>query len=166
MKKELSVVFPIYEFENKTYILMGKQAPGKKLAGFRNGYGGKCEPGESTLFCAKRELEEELKLGEKYRMHISCEDFEKVGTVLQDDKQIDFFIVRLSDMILPPTDNSEFVNTAWFDIEEKEKFVPEMLSGDDEVIASLTEYLKTKKEVEINKTGNQELERQTKNIYK
>jgi hypothetical protein len=42
--KELTVVFPIHITpDGVVKILMGKKAPGTKLVGFRNGYGGKCE---------------------------------------------------------------------------------------------------------------------------
>lgn len=165
-KLYLSVVFPIYEHEGSTYVLMGKQAPGRKMEGKRNGAGGKCEDGESTLFCAKRELEEELKLEQNYGINISYDEFIKVGTVIQNDKQIDFFIVKMNDMIMPPSDNDQFVDTRWFDLTKPELFVHEMLSGDDVVVASLNEYLKTGKEFLIDKSNDELLKEQTKKIYK
>lgn len=58
MKKELTVVFPVFVESDKYWILMGKQAPGKRLAGILNGYGGKREEGETPLDCAVREVKE------------------------------------------------------------------------------------------------------------
>ena len=52
--KQFTVVFPITEWEGKRYILLGQQRPGKPLAGYLNGYGGKVEEGESILECAGR----------------------------------------------------------------------------------------------------------------
>ncbi len=166
MKKLLSVVFPICSEGDKKYILMGIQASGKKLAGFRNGYGGKCEDGETTTACAVRELEEELKLSENYEIKISLMDLQKAGTIFMDEKQIDVFVLNLKEKIVEPTDNSEFVDTKWFDLDHPEEFVPEMLSGDDAIISALKTFLETGENFEINKSENNILRGQVKKIYK
>jgi NADH pyrophosphatase NudC (nudix superfamily) len=166
MKKELSVVFVVHKNEEGNFsIMMGKQAPGKKLTGVRNGYGGKCEDGETTLGCAVRELKEELNLENNFGIVVSQNDLQKVGKVLMDEKVIDFFVLELPNKIAPPSDNSEFVDTKWFDLENPVDFVGEMLSGDEEVIGGLKRYLESGVTFEIKKTGNQELEKQTKNIF-
>lgn len=169
MKKNLTVVFPIFNKDGDFFILMGRQAEGKKLAGFRNGYGGKCEEGESMLDCAARELEEELKLEEIYKIELNNQDFKNIGSVFMDDKQIDFFVVELSQMIAPPADNSEFVDTHWYDLTLPELFVPDMLSGDEMIIEELNKFLQNREgyeNFEINKTGDKKLEGQVKNIFK
>lgn len=172
MKKELSVVFPVYKEGDKYFLLMGKQAEGKKLAGFRNGYGGKCEEGENTLVCARRELEEELGLLKNHGIVLIEEDFHKIGSVFMDDKQIDFYVIYMPEKIPLPEDSTEFVDTKWFDLEHGDGFVSEMLSGDGIIIQKLNKYLRAMEEgkewkgFEINKTGNKELEKQVKNIYK
>jgi 8-oxo-dGTP pyrophosphatase MutT (NUDIX family) len=169
MKKNLTVVFPVFEKDGESFVLMGRQAPGKKLAGFRNGYGGKCFEAESMLDCAKRELEEELKPEENYNIKIDKREYKNIGSVFMDDKQIDFFVIFLNTMITPPSDNSEFVDTHWYDLKYPELFVGDMLSGDEAIIKELNKFLDSRENYvnfEINKTGDKKLEGQVKNIYK
>ena len=130
--KKLSVVFFIHFIENKCFILMGKQAPGKRLAGIRNGYGGKCEVGESTSDCAAREVSEES------GMEIASSDLVKVGKIIDANMQVDFFVVISSTKFQPPADNSEFVDVRWFDLEMPELFVQEMFPNSDILIQQLT----------------------------
>jgi 8-oxo-dGTP pyrophosphatase MutT (NUDIX family) len=167
MKKELSLVFPIYEDKqtNKFWILLGKQAPGKKLAGFRNGFGGKCEQKpdgtmETTLECARRELKEELDL------EIEEVKIEKCGYFTNGDRLIDCFVIRFKEKIEPPADNSEFQDTKWFDLGEPEKFVGEMLSQADKEMEGLTKFLQTGELFGFDKSMNTELQNQVKNVFK
>ncbi len=97
--KSLSVVFLILkEVEKggnqKNFVLLGKQAASKKMPGIRNGFGGKCEflsdknREETTLECAKRELEEES------GFCADIKDFVKIGNLINGDKYVDFFVVN------------------------------------------------------------------------
>ncbi len=184
MKKELSVVFPIYHQDGKYFLLMGKCAPGKKLSGIRNGFGGKCEPlyagssylrEETTLECARRELEEELRIHKDFNINIEERDFIKIGAVIMGHNIVDFFVINLNQKI-EVKDNDEFVDNKWFELhlenQEPESFVSEMLSGDDEVIKNLKKYLHAVKEIsewktfEINKSEDRLLQEQTKNVFK
>jgi 8-oxo-dGTP pyrophosphatase MutT (NUDIX family) len=166
--KKLSVVFVIYKnVDGENFILLGKQAPGKKLEGFRNGYGGKCEEGETTLECSKREMKEEL--GEEFVFGMEAKissELKYFGKLFMDDKQVDFFVAVAPEKFLPPADNSEFVDTKWFSLSKPEEFLGEMLSGDDKIISALNHFLKTGENFEIKKTGDKLLENQVRNIYR
>jgi 8-oxo-dGTP pyrophosphatase MutT (NUDIX family) len=160
--KSLSVVFPIFKEEGKNFVLLGKQAEGKKMPGIRNGFGGKCEEGESTVDCAMREMKEEG--GDEFlEFHLKREDFIKCGFVIMDEKLIDFFILNLNKKI-DVKDNTEMIDVRWFDLAE-DAFISEMLHGDELVIDGLRRFLFQGSIFEINKTGDKELGEQVKNIY-
>jgi 8-oxo-dGTP pyrophosphatase MutT (NUDIX family) len=165
--KNLSVVFLIFKEGEKTFVLLGKQAEGKKMPGIRNGFGGKCElvinenREETTLECAKRELKEEANIDVKLK------DFVKIGNLINGDKFVDFFVVSTEEKI-EIADNKEFVDLAWFDLEKPELFLPDMLSGDHMIIEELQKYVLNPNgyvEFKINKTGDKTLDMQTKNIF-
>lgn len=166
--KKLSVVFLVFKEGEKTFVLLGKQAEGKKMPGIRNGFGGKCEwledenRGETTLECAKRELAEES------RLCADIKDFVKIGNMINGDKYVDFFIID-TDKKIEIHNNQEMVEVAWFDLEETELFLPDMLSGDHVVMGELEKYVKDPDnflEFRINKTGDKTLDLQTRNIFK
>jgi 8-oxo-dGTP pyrophosphatase MutT (NUDIX family) len=114
--KNLTVVFPI--FEDK--VLMGKQAPGKKMPGIRNGYGGKCEQNESVEDCAIRELEEETGI------KADKSDLKYFGKLKEGDKLVYFYALNLKEEI-NLSDNSEMIDNKWFTISNFDSYVPEML---------------------------------------
>lgn len=170
--KNLSVVFLVYKDLHsggnaENFILLGKQAPGKKMPGIRNGFGGKCEflvnenREETTLECAKRELKEESGI------NTELTNFIKIGNLVNGDKCVDFFVVNTENKLML-SDNSEFVDITWFDLGKPELFLSDMLSGDHMIMQEVFKYVKnpeTFKEFKINKTGDKILEMQTKNIF-
>lgn len=160
--KNLSLVFIIHRDENTSEysVLMGRQAKGKKLAGFRNGYGGKCEEGETTLGCAKRELEEELK------MIFPAESFKKCGDFKVADKNIDCFVVEVQEKFKEPEDNTEFENTKWIELKDISKYFFEMLEGDSKVMEAVAEYINTGKTFSFEKNENELLRKQTEGIFR
>jgi 8-oxo-dGTP pyrophosphatase MutT (NUDIX family) len=165
--KNLSVVFLLFKEIDKTFVLLGKQAFGKKMSGIRNGFGGKCEyvvnenREETTLECAKRELKEEAGID------AASKDFFKIGNMVNGDKSVDFFVVATENRA-KLADNSEFVDMLWFDLEKPEMFLSDMLSGDYVIIEELQKYVSNPKgyiEFKINKTGDEVLNTQTRNIF-
>jgi mutator protein MutT len=161
MKKELTVVFPLCR-ENKTnWILMGKQAEGKKLAGFRNGYGGKCEPGESPIDCAVREVKEEVGLD------LEKEKLKYVGYITEGDKKVYFYIYLFETKISIP-DNNEFVDNRWFDASKIDEYINKMLPGNRRLMESVNIALgdlEKCKPFELDLSGIKELQVAVKNIY-
>lgn len=166
--KNLSVVFPVFKSDEKTYVLLGKQAPGKKMPGIRNGFGGKCnyledeQREETTVECAIRELSEESGIS------VNQHDLIKIGNIINGDKSVDFYALHMKEMI-KIDDNNEMVEIAWFDLNNLDTFVGEMLSGDRAVIEELSKYCSapnTYTEFYIDKTGDKVLDQQTKDIYK
>ena len=129
--KKLSLVFFIYFENNKKFILLGRQAPNKRLAGIRNGSGGKCEGNESTEDCAVRETKEE------FGIQIKKEELVLVGKIVDETMVVDVFIVLTKEKFNPPADNNEFVDVRWFALEQPELFVPEMLPNNDVIIPEL-----------------------------
>lgn len=115
---------------------MGKQAPGKKLPGLRNGYGGKCEEGEEYIDCAVRELEEES------RVKVPLEKLINVGKIIDVGREVEFYVVNSEEKFDPPRDNSEFVDVRWFDISKREEYIFEMFPGNEGMIIMLEEKLK------------------------
>lgn len=133
--KKLSVVFFINFEEGRKSVLMGRQAPGKRLAGIRNGFGGKCDEGETTLDCAIRETKEEVGL------EIEKENLIYVGCIVDETMQVDFFVILSETKFTPPNDNDEFVDIRWFDLQRPEVFINEMLPHNDTLIAELNKKL-------------------------
>lgn len=171
--KSLSVVFLILKEKDlsgsvKNFVLLGKQAEGKKMPGIRNGFGGKCEfmmsenREETTLECAVREF------GEEAGISAYSKDFIKIGNIINGDKYVDFFVIN-TDKKIAIRDNGEMVDVRWFDLEKPEDFLSEMLSGDHMIIGELAKYVKDPDnflEFKINKTGDKTLDLQTRNIFK
>jgi 8-oxo-dGTP pyrophosphatase MutT (NUDIX family) len=189
--KKLSVVFVICFEGDKKYVMMGKQAEGKRMPGIRNGYGGKCDylevegRWETTEECAVRELREETgsKYGEEIKsetgsgtqseINVSTSELKKIGNIVNGDKFVDFFVLVLKEKI-NITDNDEMVDVRWFDVEKPELFVDEMLSGDDIIIKELQRYVSDPENInnpekfekfKIDKTNDIELNKQVKNIF-
>jgi 8-oxo-dGTP pyrophosphatase MutT (NUDIX family) len=163
--KNLTVIIPFYiEFKNnmkKVFILLGKQALGRKMPGIRNGFGGKCEQGESFLDCAIRELKEESKIDASEKSLI------EVGSIFENEKQIKFYIIKMFEKV-EIEDNGEVVDVRWFDIQKPEIFVNEMLSQDEVLIQELSKYFFDNENYinfKIDKTGDVKLLSQTKNIF-
>jgi 8-oxo-dGTP pyrophosphatase MutT (NUDIX family) len=156
--KRLTVVFPIFEDE----VLMGKQASGKKMPGIRNGYGGKCEDGESLEDCAVREL------GEEIGLEIASKDLHYFGRVIEGDKVVYFYVVKLSKKIRPE-DNTEMVDNRWFKITDYETYVPEMLPGCLIQMENMHHFLSHNEgyiPFELDFSENKLLMEITKNIYR
>lgn len=141
------------------HVLMGKQAPGKKLAGTRIGFGGKCEEGESTIDCAKREIQEEL------NKIFPAENFKHAGKFTVSEKLIDCFVVESSEMFTPPNDNNEFVDVKWIPLHDLSKYYYEMLPGDEQIVENMVAYIVEGKEFNIIKEDTEELKNATKNIF-
>jgi ADP-ribose pyrophosphatase YjhB (NUDIX family) len=130
--KELTVVFPIHITESGVVkILMGRKAPGTKMAGVRNGYGGKCKEGESPLDCAVREVKEETDL-----------DLEKdkliyVGKIIEGDKHVYFYIYFFETEIYLPDSEKDFINNSWFVLSLFDGYIKEMIPGNEEMMTLL-----------------------------
>lgn len=154
--KQFTVVFPIAKVGETNYILLGEQKPGKPLAGFLNGYGGKVEPadlsglgdGETILEAAERELQEEL--------GIKLDNPKYIGKVEHKQKEI-FFFISTADYI-QYKDSLEMINNNWYDLQSVD-FVSLMLPGDLEIIEYLRENIEAyfsnenMLEFKIEKTG-------------
>lgn len=138
--KELTVVFPIHITpDGVVKILMGRKAPGTKLAGFRNGYGGKCEEGESPLDCAVREVKEETDLD------LEKEKLVYIGKIIEGDKHVYFYIYFFDSEIYLPDSEKDFVDNRWFVLYEKSSYIPEMLSSDHILMDHLISFVKDKR---------------------
>lgn len=162
--KRLSVVFPLYQDNEKTFVMLGKNAPWTKMPGIRNWFGGKCEEGENVLDCAIRETKEET--ANIINLEYQKEKLKKIWDVIMADKIITFFTIYLIENLSIP-DTDAMVDIQWFNINETEKFIAEMLSGDDQIIDELKIYIKQKDNYipfTIDKTSDQLLAEQTKNI--
>lgn len=129
--KQFTVVFPVSEDEGHKYILLGTQRPGKPLAGYLNGYGGKVEESDgSILEAAQRELKEEL--------DIKLNNPKYIGSVVHQTKEIFFFLSKTD--FIPHDDTEEMVENIWYDL-EKSEFVTQMLPGDIEIIEHIRRYI-------------------------
>ncbi len=131
-KKKLSLVFFVYLDKDKTYILMGKQAPSKRLAGIRIGFGGKCEGNESMQECAIREVLEEAGIV------LTSEDLQEVGKIVDKKMEVGVFIKVSDTKFVPPSDSDEFVDIKWFELNKPELFVHDMLPNNNILIDQLT----------------------------
>lgn len=161
--KKLSVVFPLYQENENNFVLLWRNAPGTKIPWIRNWFGGKCEEWESVINCAIRETNEET---DGY-ITIKQDTLTKLWDVIMEDKIITFFTLYLDNKIDIP-DNSQMIDIQWFNIKDTERFLGEMLSGDDKVISELDLCISNKEiyiPFLINKTGDQKLWEQMKNIY-
>jgi len=159
--KLLTVVFPTYAEGDTNLILMGRQAPGKRMPGIRNGYGGKCEEGERVEDCAVREVKEEIGLD------LQKEDLHFVYKIIEGDKHVYFYTVRLDSQISIP-DNTEMVDNRWFDVERQEDYINEMLPDNEHPMRALARALRSPDEYEpctFDLSDNQELMEATKNIF-
>jgi 8-oxo-dGTP pyrophosphatase MutT (NUDIX family) len=159
--KLLSVVFPVFREGDTHLILMGCQAPGKRMPGIRNGFGGKCEPNESAEDCAVREMREES------GVELKKDDLHYIGTLIETEKEIRFYTVVL-DSKIEITDNDEMVDVRWFDVERIEDYIDEMLPGDDAIMYELAHSLASPidyKPFAMDKSDNMELKEATKNIF-
>lgn len=164
----MTVVFPIFKErinnEITNWILMGKQAPGKRLEGIRNGYGGKCEMGELPIDCAVREVKEEIGLDLKKEKLIF------VGKLIQKEKQVFFYLYFLNSKI-NLVDNSEFVDNKWFKIENYKDYVGEMFEGNLELMKEVNKNLNDLEKLEeftpfeLDMSDNYKLSQQAKKIY-
>jgi hypothetical protein len=120
-------------------ILMGKKAPGTKLVGFRNGYGGKCEEGEAPLDCAVREVKEETGLD------LEKEKLIYIGKIIEGDKHVYFYIYFFDSEIHLPDSEKDFVDNRWFTLYEKSSYISEMFSSDHILMDYLIGFVKDKK---------------------
>ena len=166
----MTVVFPIYRGSDaKDFILLGEHrkfsAIAKKL--ILNGYGGKKESNETLLGCANREFEEETGIV------VSKKDLKLAGRVKAEDKEIYFYIYPTTEMVIVP-DSKDMRDNTWFEVRSELKYVHDLLPGDEEVIRGLQiflaknpnlENIKNSYRFDIDKTGNQELAKQTAGIY-
>jgi len=166
MKKELTVVFPVYVESNNYWILMGKQAPGKRLAGILNGYGGKCEHGEMPQDCAIREVKEEINLD------LDKEKLIYIGLLIQGDKKeiqkYVFFYIYFLDKKVSLPDNNEFVSNKWYETEKFPEYVGEMFAGNYELMSEVDRVLREYpnfKPFELDLSDNLHLREQAKKIY-
>jgi 8-oxo-dGTP pyrophosphatase MutT (NUDIX family) len=129
--KQFTVVFPVALVEGLVYILLGEQKPGKPLAGYLNGYGGKVEEtDESILKAAERELDEEL--------GVPLENPAYIGSIIHQTKEIFFYLATIE--YSPHNDTSEMVGNTWFRLDEK-NFEDRMLPGDTEIIDRIRENI-------------------------
>lgn len=148
--KKFTVVFPVSQHEGVTYILLGKQKPGKPLAGYLNGYGGKLEEGETLLEAAARELMEEL--------GISLDSPVCVASMIHDTKEIFMYLSRAD--FQNHGDTEEMVENTWYDILDT-SFTSEMLPGDGAIIEHVRDnigrYFQNEEveELKIVKTGTE-----------
>jgi 8-oxo-dGTP pyrophosphatase MutT (NUDIX family) len=159
--KLLSVVFPVFVEGDTNLILMGRQAPGKRMPGIRNGYGGKCEEGELVEDCAIREVKEEIDLD------IKKEDLHFVGTIVEGDKEVYFYTVLLETKI-SIADNTEMVDNRWFDVERQDDYIHEMLPDNERPMRELARSLRSREgfmPFAFDLSGNPALIEATKNIF-
>jgi len=159
--KMLSVVFPFYTKGGRFLILMGRQAPGKRMPGVRNGFGGKCEEGELLEDCAVREVKEEIGL------ELKKEDLNYVGKIIEGDKHVYFYTTELDSKIHIP-DNSEMVDCRWFDVDKQEDYVHEMLPGNEAPMHEVAKSLHDPNHFSpfmFDMSDNDELMEATKHIF-
>jgi 8-oxo-dGTP pyrophosphatase MutT (NUDIX family) len=159
--KLLSVVFPFFVDGGTNLILMGRQAPGKRMPGVRNGFGGKCEEGETIEDCAVREVKEEIGLD------LKKEDLRFVGTIIEGDKQVYFYTARL-DSKISIADNDEIVDCRWFDAERQDDYIGEMLPDNEQPMRELARSLRSPEQFTpfaFDMSGNKALIEATKNIF-
>lgn len=158
----MTVVFPIWKSKDRVfYVLMGQQAPGKRLAGIRNGYGGKREKGEEILDTAVREVKEEIGLS------LDKEKLIYVGMVIEGDMKIYFYICILDEKI-SLSDNEEFVNNKWFELDKYEEYISEMFPGNIRLMKSVNHCLLNIKNFEpfvLDESNNSALMEKAKKIY-
>jgi 8-oxo-dGTP pyrophosphatase MutT (NUDIX family) len=138
--KQFTVVFPLARVEGIDYILLGEQKPGKPLAGYLNGYGGKVEeiddgpagslPGSKILRAAERELQEEL--------GIPLENPTYIGSIIHQTKEIFFYLATIK--YAPYADTAEMINNTWFQLGGNE-FIDKMLPGDSVIIDHIIENI-------------------------
>lgn len=162
--KNLSVVFPIFidkETKNNFYIMMGLYAPGKRLFGLRNGYGGKCEAGEAPIDCAVREVKEEIGLD------LDKEKLVYVGLEVENDKQIYFYLYFFEERILVP-DNTEFTDNKWLLLKNTDSYVHEMFPGNIEIVTHVQKFLENYPNYPtfaLDFSDNQEIKKFSSKIY-
>ncbi len=159
--KLLSVVFPVFAEDDTNLILMGRQAPGKRMPGIRNGFGGKCEEGESIEDCAVREVKEESGL------ELKKEDLRFIGTIVEGERRIYFYTVRL-DSKISIADNDEMVDCRWFDVENLENYIREMLPGNEQLMREVARSLRSPNDFEtfaLDLSDNEALREATKNVF-
>lgn len=164
--KELTVVFPIHTTpDGVVKILMGKKAPGTKLAGFRNGYGGKCEESENPLDCAVREVKEETDLD------LEKEKLIYVGKIIEGEKHVYFYIYFFDTEIQLPDSDKDFIDNRWFVLEDLDSYIHEMIPGNEEMMRQVpgivNQILNNEEFVPfaVDLTGNEETMEVTKQIY-
>ncbi len=133
--KLLSVVFPTFVDGRLNLIFMGRQAPGKRMPGIRNGFGGKCEEGETIENCAVREVKEEIGLD------IKKEDLNFVGTIIEGEKKVYFYTIPLESKIAV-ADSDEMVDCRWFDVDNQALYIGEMLPGNEAPMRELARSLR------------------------
>jgi 8-oxo-dGTP pyrophosphatase MutT (NUDIX family) len=159
--KMLSVVFPVWREGDTNFILMGKQAAGKRMPGIRNGFGGKCEEGERVEDCAVREVEEEIGI------KLETKDLRFVGTIVEGEKQVFFYTTQFTTKV-QIDDSGEFVDCRWFDVAAIDTYIHEMLPGNDAPMRELAQSLQTPKEFkpfEYDMSDNTELMEATRHIF-
>jgi 8-oxo-dGTP pyrophosphatase MutT (NUDIX family) len=162
MTKEMTVVFPIWKNEDDVFfVLMGQQAPGKRLAGIRNGYGGKREEGEEILDTAVREVKEEIDL------NLDKEKLIYVGMVVEGDMKIYFYTYFLDEKI-SLLDNEEFVDNRWFELTKYAEYIHEMFPGNIRLMELVNNCLKNLNNFEpfiLDESNNLALMEKAKKIY-
>jgi 8-oxo-dGTP pyrophosphatase MutT (NUDIX family) len=178
MKKELSLVFFIRFVNGKREILMGKKGPNQRLAGVRNGYGGKCDflenenRQETQEECAVREIWEETK-GE---IKVEEKDLIKAGKIVDENRNLEvgIFYIFWQDNFPTLKDNEEFLDIRWFDVDDFQSYVPEMMRTNEvlarhlsNTLGELEKFGKIKSEFIIDETNNldAELSRQKNEIF-
>ena len=169
-KKELTVVWPVcvekINDKTKFWIMMGKQAPGKRLAGIRNGYGGKCEDGELSIDCAVREVKEEINLSLD-KDKLICIGLLIEGEPSEIQKYVYFYIYFLTEKI-KIADNNEFVDNKWLEVKKFPEYVHEMFAGNFELMTEVDKVLDNLNNFtpfELDLSDNLQLREQAKKIY-
>lgn len=139
--KYLSLVFFVYydKDSNKDFVLMSTiHDPLKLTKGMVNGYGGKCKDGESTGDCAVREVKEEL--GKE--AEINADSLIQVGKILNNEKVVDVFIVKASEMFDAThmhTKDSEMINPTWYEFGEVDEL--QLLPRNLEVMQGVNKFI-------------------------
>jgi 8-oxo-dGTP pyrophosphatase MutT (NUDIX family) len=129
--KQFTVVFPVAKKDDKIYLLLGRQQPGKPLAEYYNGYGGKVEEtDESIEAAAERELQEELEIG--------LQNPVSIGSIVHGEKEV-FFYLALAEY-KPYADTEETRDNTWHDISD-EHIASKMLPGDIAILSHIRRYI-------------------------